>query len=201
MKKYIKLIPNILTIIRFIFIPFIVISISLNNYILALVLFTLSSLSDVLDGYIARKYEAITDFGKLMDPLADKLTQISTLFTLYIKRIIPIWIVVIIILKELVLISGASFLYGKKLVVSSKWYGKLATVLLYIAVVSSLLIRLYDLPKFDIYIYVLAIGLTIAALLGYIDHFYKKGYLPKKEDLKKNSNKKELEKTSNNKKN
>ena len=135
-----------------------------------------------------------------MDPLADKLTQISTLFTLYIKRIIPIWIVVIIILKELVLISGASFLYGKKLVVSSKWYGKLATVLLYIAVVSSLLIRLYDLPKFDIYIYVLAIGLTIAALLGYIDHFYKKGYLPKKEDLKKNSNKKDLEKNSSNKK-
>ena len=200
MKKYIKLIPNILTVIRFIFIPFIVISIVLNNYILALVLFTISSLSDVLDGYIARKYEAITDFGKLMDPLADKLTQISTLFTLYIKRIIPIWIVVIIILKELVLISGASFLYGKKLVVSSKWYGKLATVLLYIAVVSSLLISLYDLPKFDIYIYVLAIGLTIAALLGYIDHFYKKGYLPKKEDLKKNSNKKELEKTSSNKK-
>ena len=200
MKKYIKLVPNILTVIRFIFIPFIVISIVLSNYILALVLFTLSSLSDVLDGYIARKYEAITDFGKLMDPLADKLTQISTLFTLYIKRIIPIWIVVIIILKELVLISGASFLYGKKLVVSSKWYGKLATVLLYIAVVSSLLIRLYDLPKFDIYIYVLAIGLTIAALLGYIDHFYKKGYLPKKEDLKKNSNKKDLEKNSSNKK-
>ena len=61
MKKYIKLVPNILTVIRFIFIPFIVISIVLSNYILALVLFTLSSLSDVLDGYIARKYEAITD--------------------------------------------------------------------------------------------------------------------------------------------
>ncbi len=187
MKKYIKLVPNVLTVIRFIFIPFIVISISLNNYILALVLFTISSLSDILDGYIARKYEAITDFGKLMDPLADKLTQISTLFTLYIKRIIPIWIVIIILLKELVLISGASFLYGKQLVVSSKWYGKLATVLLYIAVVSSLLIRLYDLPKFDIYIYILAICLTILALLGYIEHFYKKGYLPNKEDLKKKS--------------
>ena len=104
MKKYIKLIPNILTVIRFIFIPFIVASIALNNYILALVLFTVSSLSDVLDGFIARKFDAITDFGKLMDPLADKLTQVSTLFTLYIKRIIPIWIVIIVVLKELVLI-------------------------------------------------------------------------------------------------
>ena len=185
--KYIKLIPNILTVIRFIFIPFIVIALSLNNYILALVLFTVSSLSDVLDGFIARKFNAITDFGKLMDPLADKLTQISTLITLYIKKIIPIWIVLIVIAKELVLISGASFLYGKQLVVSSKWYGKLSTVLLYLAVVSSLLINLFDLPKFDIYIYGLALILAVSSVFGYIEHFYKKGYLPKKEDLKKNS--------------
>ena len=86
--KYIKLVPNILTVIRFIFIPFIIVALSLNNYILALVLFTVSSISDVLDGCIARKYNAITDFGKLMDPLADKLTQISVLITLYIKKII-----------------------------------------------------------------------------------------------------------------
>ena len=185
--KYIKLVPNILTVIRFIFIPFIIVALSLNNYILALVLFTVSSISDVLDGCIARKYNAITDFGKLMDPLADKLTQISVLITLYIKKIIPIWIVLIVIAKELVLISGASFLYGKQLVVSSKWYGKLSTVLLYIAVVSSLLINLFDLPKFDIYIYALALGLAIFSVFGYIEHFYKKGYLPEKEDLKKNS--------------
>ncbi len=186
--KYIKLVPNILTIIRFIFIPFIIISISLNNYLVALILFTLSSFSDVLDGYIARKFNAITDFGKLMDPLADKLTQLSTLISLYIKKIIPLWIVLVLIAKELVLISGASFLYGKQLVVSSKWYGKLSTVLLYIAVVSSLIINIFDISiHFDVYIYALAVCLAICALLGYIDHFYKKGYLPKKEDLKKNS--------------
>lgn len=186
--KYIKVIPNVLTIIRFIFIPFIIISISLDNYISALVLFTLSSLSDVLDGYIARKFNAITDFGKLMDPLADKLTQISTLITLYIKRVIPIWIVLVLFAKELVLISGASFLYGKQLVVSSKWYGKLSTVLLYLAVVSTMIINIYNISiHFDVYIYGLAVCLAILALFGYIEHFYKKGYLPKKEDLKKNS--------------
>lgn len=186
--KYVKVIPNILTIIRFIFIPFIIISISLNNYLSALVLFTISSLSDVLDGYIARKFNAITDFGKLMDPLADKLTQISTLITLYIKRVIPIWIVLVLFAKELVLISGASFLYGKQLVVSSKWYGKLSTVLLYLAVVSTMIINIYNISiHFDVYIYCLAVCLAILALFGYIEHFYKKGYLPKKEDLKKNS--------------
>lgn len=185
--KYIKHIPNILTIIRFIFVPFIIVALALNNYILALVLFTLSSISDILDGYIARKYNAISDFGKLMDPLADKLTQLSILVTLSLKNIIPLWIAIILICKELVLICGASFLYGKQLVVSSKWYGKLTTVLLYLAVVSSFMIHIFNLPHFDIYIYVLAVILAIFSLISYITYFYGKGYLPNKEELKKHT--------------
>ncbi len=182
-----KHVPNILTVIRFIFIPSIVISLIYDNYLLALTLFTLSSLTDVLDGKIARKYNAISDFGKLMDPLADKLTQLSVLLTLSIKNVIPIWIVVILVLKETVMIAGASFLYGKSLVVSSKWYGKLTTVLIYIAVVSSCLIKIFNLPNFDIYIYVLAIAFAIFSLIKYFVYFYGNGYLPNKEELKKQS--------------
>ena len=140
-----KHIPNILTIIRFIFVPLIVTCLALNNYLLAFIFFTVSSLTDVLDGIIARKFNAISDLGKLLDPLADKLTQLSVLLTLTIKSIIPVWIVVILIIKEVIMIAGASFLYGKQLVVSSKWYGKLTTVLIYIAVVSSFAIRIFDL--------------------------------------------------------
>ncbi len=182
-----KHVPNILTVIRFIFIPSIVVSLVYNNYALALILFTLSSLTDVLDGKIARKYNAISDFGKLMDPLADKLTQLSVLLTLAIKNVIPIWIVVILVLKETVMIAGASFLYGKSLVVSSKWYGKLTTVLIYIAVVSSCLIKIFNLPDFDIYIYILAIIFAIFSLFKYFIYFYGNGYLPNKEELKKQS--------------
>lgn len=186
--KYVKNIPNTLTIIRFILIPSIVISLVLDNYLLALIFFTISSISDILDGYIARKYNAITDFGKLMDPLADKLTQISVLITLCIKKIIPAWIVLILVIKDIVLISGASFLYGKKLVVSSKWYGKLSTVLLYLAVVSSLIIRIFNInTNFDTWMYGLAIFFALFAAISYANHFYRKGYLPKKEDLKKNT--------------
>lgn len=182
-----KHIPNILTVIRFLFIPAIVISLIYDNYLLALILFTVSSITDVLDGKIARKYNVITDFGKLMDPLADKLTQLSVLLTLSIKCVIPIWIVLVLILKESIMISGASFLYGKNLVVSSKWYGKLTTVLIYIAVVSSCLIKIFDLPDFDIYIYILAIIFAIFSLLKYFTYFYGNGYLPNKEELKKQS--------------
>ena len=160
-----KNVPNILTMLRFVFIPFIIISLYYNNYILAFVLLTLSGLSDVLDGYIARKYNFITDFGKLMDPLADKLTQLTVLTTLALKGIIPIWMIIVLAVKECVMIAGASFLYGKDLVVSSKWYGKLATVLFYLAMVCSLMIRHFNIEwKFDMLIYYLALIFTIFSL-------------------------------------
>lgn len=186
MKKIAKQIPNILTIFRFILIPFIVINLVYDSYIAAFIIFTISGLTDILDGFIARKYNFITNFGKLIDPLADKCTQIITLGTLAIKDIIPMWIIIIVILKEFIMVAGASFLYGKELVVSSRWYGKLATVLFYIAIVCSLFIKQFDFSfDFSIYIYYLALISTIFSLIMYIKAFYMQGYL-KKENLKIN---------------
>jgi len=181
-----KHVPNILTIIRFLLIPIIVIFAFEDNYIATIIMLTISGLTDVLDGYIARKFNFISNFGKLMDPLADKMTQVALLGTLTIQKIIPIWIIVIVIIKEFLMVSGASFLYGKELVVSSKWYGKLTTVLFYVAIVCSLfiqywnssnLITLSKLPEFDTYIYYLAVLTTIFSLIMYIKAFYMQGYL------------------------
>ena len=163
-KSWCKHIPNALTIVRFILIPFIIVYIAQDKYIEAFIFLTISGLTDVLDGVIARKFNFITNFGKLIDPLADKTTQVSILVTLTLKDIIPIWILVIVFIKEFAMISGASFLYGKELVVSSRWYGKLSTVLFYLAIVASFGIRYWNsiaftpgnsvatLPQFDIYI-------------------------------------------------
>ncbi|MFR8145863.1 MAG: CDP-diacylglycerol--glycerol-3-phosphate 3-phosphatidyltransferase [Clostridia bacterium] len=186
MKKIAKHIPNILTIFRFILIPFIVLNLANDKYLVAFVIFTVSGLTDILDGFIARKFNFITNFGKLIDPLADKCTQIITLATLALKNIIPMWIIIIVILKEFIMVAGASFLYGKELVVSSKWYGKLATVLFYIAIVCSLFIKEFNFTfDFSLYIYYLALISTIFSLLMYIKAFYVQGYL-KKESLKIN---------------
>ena len=175
-----KQIPNILTMLRFVLIPFILYFLSIDNYILTFVFLTLSGITDVLDGFIARKFNFITDFGKLIDPLADKATQLLTLGALVLKNIIPLWILGWLVLKEFIMIAGASFLYGKELVVSSKWYGKLATVLIYIAIVCSLVIKQFSLPfKFDTYIYYLAILSTIFSLIMYIKAFFMQGYLKK----------------------
>ena len=183
-----KHVPNALTIIRFLLIPVIVISIFNGDYIIAFIFFTVSGITDIADGFIARKFNLISNFGKLMDPLADKLTQIATIASLTLKDIIPIWILAIVLLKELIMIAGASFLYGKDVVVYSKWYGKLATVLFYVAIVFSLLINQFELPSIwsnlDLWLFYLALFATVFSLLMYIKDVYKKGFIDK-EDLNK----------------
>ena len=183
-----KHIPNILTIIRILLIPVILFYVFTGQYIIAFIVFTLSGLTDIADGFIARKFNLISNFGKLMDPLADKLTQIATLTSLVITDIIPIWILVIVLLKEFIMIVGASFLYGKDVVVYSRWYGKLATVLFYIAIVASLLVKQFGLSEIwanlDFGLYCLAIVTTVFALVMYVKDLYQKGFIDK-QDLKK----------------
>ena len=107
-----KHVPNILTIIRFFLIPVIISYLLKGDYIASFIFLTISGLTDVLDGFIARKFNFITNFGKLIDPLADKATQISVLTVLTIQSVIPSWILVVVIVKEFAMIAGASFLYG-----------------------------------------------------------------------------------------
>lgn len=195
-----KHIPNILTLARFVLIPVIVSFLMTEDYLMAFAFLTLSGLTDILDGFIARKFNFITNFGKLIDPLADKATQMSVLTALMIQQVIPMWILIIVLLKEFIMICGASFLYGKDLVVSSKWYGKLSTVLFYVAIVASLFIRQFNsyaiyqsklnyspIPAYDQYLYYLALATTLFSLIMYFKSFYQNGYL-KKENLKLQSN-------------
>ena len=86
-----KHIPNILTVARFFLIPFVIYSLVVDNYLMAFIFLTISGLTDVLDGFIARKFNFITNFGKLIDPLADKATQISVLIAYDSRRLFSIW--------------------------------------------------------------------------------------------------------------
>ena len=181
-----KYIPNILTVTRFLLIPFILHFLVNDEFILAIVFLTISGLTDILDGTIARKFNFITNFGKLIDPLADKITQLSILWMLVSKNIIPLWILVIVLLKEATMVAGASFLYGKELVVSSKWYGKASTVLFYLAIVLSMIFKDLQIQSgIDLIIYYVAVSMTMFSLIMYFREFYMQGYL-KKESLKLN---------------
>ena len=176
-----KYVPNALTILRILLIPFILCFIATDNYIAAAITLVISGITDVADGAIARKFNLITDFGKLVDPLADKLTQIAALIAIVIKGIIPIWILTIFIIKEIVMICGASFLYGRKTIVFSKWYGKMATVVLYIAIFISMIVKQFNLTGIYMQIndclYYIAIACTIFSLVMYFRFFFTKDLL------------------------
>ena len=134
------MIPNILTTMRLFLVPFFAYFMltsngTNNNMVIAVIIFLFSGITDIVDGYIARKYNMITDFGKIYDPFVDKLMQITALVCLVIKGLIPIWLLVLVIIKEVTMIIVGGVLYTKKIVVSSNWYGKLSTVVFYSIVV------------------------------------------------------------------
>ena len=169
LKFNLKLLPNYLTVLRLILVPIIFSLILLEYYLYAFIIFVIASFTDILDGRIARKYNLVTDLGRLMDPLADKLTQISTISALIMKGIIPFWILVILTSKELIMIIVAFILYRKQIVtIQSKWYGKLATVMFFVAIVFSLLSKIFiELSKITIYFYYIALVSTLFAAVMY----------------------------------
>jgi len=165
-------IPNFLTIIRFILIPVFGYYLFYEQYKVALLLFLLAGLTDVLDGYVARAFNMITAWGKLADPLADKLMQITALVLLTYHRKIPLIIVIIVVIKEVFMALGSVVLYRKKqYVVSANWYGKLATVIFYFAVV---MIIMFDMSKLYNNIFIgIAVFSTLFAFFMYLNSYWK----------------------------
>ena len=101
----------------------------LDMKIAAFFTYLTASATDALDGYIARKYDLITPLGKLLDPLADKMMLVTVLACMYFAKILPLWILLVIAVKECVQVVGGFLLYHRKdTVVQSNLFGKLTTV-------------------------------------------------------------------------
>ena len=129
------MIPNIITGIRFLLIPaFVYEYMFAENFRAAFIILALSALTDFLDGFIARRFNMITKWGTVFDPLADKLTQITVCFCIAKHGIKLMWIpFFVLVIKELMFIGGGTFLFkNKDVVIKAKWYGKVATTLYYI---------------------------------------------------------------------
>jgi cardiolipin synthase len=130
-------IPNFLTIIRLFLVPVFVMvffSGTQNATIISVSIFLAAGFTDVLDGYIARKYNMVTKWGTVLDPFADKLMSITVLISFAIKNIIPAWVLYVIGIKELLMIIGGAVLFKKGTCVPAKIYGKITTVLFYISI-------------------------------------------------------------------
>ncbi len=135
-KQKIWNVPNALTMLRMALIPVFWYFMMDGRLYAGLAVFAAASLTDIADGYIARKYDLITDFGKLMDPLADKLMVISMMTSLAIKGIAPWLALAIILAKEAAMVAGGAILYKHHVVVYAIWIGKLAQATVVCALIS-----------------------------------------------------------------
>ena len=165
--------PNKLTVLRVLLIPFFVAALLWEhgeNQMLcygAAAIFIVASLTDLLDGKIARKYNLVTNFGKFMDPLADKLLVCSALICLVELRQLPSWMVIIIVSREFI-ISGFRLIAAEhQIVIAASYWGKFKTTFQMVAV--CLLIA--DLEMLNVITQIIlwiAVVLTVVSLIDYL---------------------------------
>ena len=164
--------PNKLTVVRMALVPFFVAALllSMTNDSLkwvALALFVIASLTDFADGFIARKYNLITNFGKFMDPLADKILTISGMICLIELGRIPSWIVIIIVAREFI-ISGFRLVAAENgVVIAANYWGKFKTTFQMIMII----LMIMNIPQLQILTNIvmwIALALTLISLWTYI---------------------------------
>ena len=163
--------PNKLTMFRVILIPFFVmfmlVDITLYDKWIALGIFILASLTDLLDGKIARKYNLVTNFGKFMDPLADKLLVCSALICLVALDRIPAWMVIVIIAREFIISGFRLIASDNGVVIAASYWGKFKTtfqmVMICLMIADIAVISILT----DVVMWI-AVVLTVVSLVDYL---------------------------------
>lgn len=172
-----KNIPNILSVIRIILVfVFVAVFFALESPIWALIVFLTAGATDVVDGYLARRFNWITNLGKILDPLADKLMQCTALVCLCIKGLVPVWFALVFFAKEIAtLVTGLLVIKRRSVVVVSKWYGKAAVCLFYLAIFVCIVFRnfLEENPIVAILMFVTVALFALISFAGYIKHYSK----------------------------
>lgn len=156
-------VPNLLTMLRIVLVPFFIWQYMRDNKLAALTIFLIVQLTDLLDGMIARHYHLVTNFGKLMDPLADKLLLLSVLACFTIKGELWPWVLVVILVKEGIMIIGGAWALKQKVVVQAQFLGKAATVLFAAMIVATLL----DWKPLNTILLYISLAASLGALVFY----------------------------------
>lgn len=165
--------PNKLTVLRVIMIPFFVAALlydggtNQNMRYVAAAIFIIASLTDMLDGKIARKYNLVTNFGKFMDPLADKLLVCSALICMIELRELPAWMVIIIISREFIISGFRLVASDNGVVIAASYWGKFKTTFQMIGVV----LLIFNIPALSMVTTIviwIALALTVISLVDYV---------------------------------
>ena len=166
--------PNKLSLMRVMCIPAIVVLLYLPEdgcRIAAGILFILASATDWLDGHIARKHNLVTDFGKFIDPVADKLLVLTTLIMLLHRRQMEAWIIIIILSRELAVDGLRMVAVGQGKVIAASWFGKIKTTCQMILIIACILLNLHVFAMW--YMIVMAVVTVAMTLFSAVDYFMK----------------------------
>ncbi|MGN8816834.1 CDP-diacylglycerol--glycerol-3-phosphate 3-phosphatidyltransferase [Oribacterium sp. HCP28S3_H8] len=165
--------PNKLTMLRVLLVPVFVVLLLYRDgteqsfRIAALIIFCIASFTDFLDGQIARRNHLVTNFGKFMDPLADKLLVCSALICMIELGQLPAWYVIIIIAREFIISGFRLVASDNGIVIAASWWGKSKTVSQMLAIIL-LILNVPVLKTFTMLVTILALILTVVSLIDYI---------------------------------
>lgn len=169
-----KNIPNIISAIRILLVPVFVLTFLMggdNGGFWAAMVFLAAALSDFLDGFLARKLNCTSELGRILDPAGDKLMTLAMVTCLAVREIIPAWVPLFFLIKEVLMLTGGLLIHGKiKLEMpASNIIGKTATFFLFCV---GLILMLFDVtPSAASWLMVLAVLLTSAAFVSYLIMF------------------------------
>ncbi|TVY09315.1 CDP-alcohol phosphatidyltransferase family protein [Paenibacillus cremeus] len=160
-------VPNVLTFCRFLLIPVYLLVFQAGHMKIAFCILVAAGLTDVLDGYIARKRQLVTQLGSMLDPLADKSMMIAVILSLVFSQMISWWAAAAIFLRDIGMIVGSAFFHFRgKITVPANFMGKLTTVLYYIAI----LLIVFQMPYAFIYLWFVIIISFLTSVI-YIAQF------------------------------
>lgn len=165
--------PNKLTVLRVLMIPFFVVFMLVDivpgmDKWIALIIFAAASLTDLLDGKIARKYNLVTNFGKFMDPLADKLLVSSAMICLVEMGRLPAWIVIIIISREFIISGFRLVASDSGIVIAASYWGKFKTVFQMVMIIVMIMDLGSSFVMLETILIYIALILTVVSLIDYI---------------------------------
>ncbi|MBR4255979.1 MAG: CDP-alcohol phosphatidyltransferase family protein [Clostridia bacterium] len=160
-------IPNVISMFRILLIPFFIWTYALlHNSLLTVILLAISGVSDVLDGFIARKFNMVSDLGKALDPVADKLTQLAMIFCLVFRfnyMVIPF---ILLAIKEIIAATtGMAVIKATNKVRSAEWHGKAATACIYVMMIMHVVWDIFFKVEIPFTVSVISVAVTTAVIL------------------------------------
>ena len=178
MKHYLIFIPNLISLVRISLVIPIVLNLLAGKYIFALILFAIASVSDAIDGFLARFFKWQTDLGKILDPVADKLLMIGSITALWLNQIVPLSVFIIFVLRDILILLGAVFEMSiSEKTPSPNFIGKITTISQIIYILGLIVFEIFN-ADINILIFHILLGfITLSSLISYIRWWLKNNFI------------------------